>query len=57
MPEGESGDKKVPSMKDFASKRKRAAQRDRPLVDKKKFMLWGAVVAVVIALVVLLFLL
>ena len=33
------------------------AQRERPLVDKKKFLIWGAVVAAVIALVILVFLL
>jgi len=49
------GGEKVRSFKDLASRRKRAAQRDRPMVSNtKKFLVWGAVVLAAMALVVLL---
>jgi len=52
---GGGGEEKVRSFKDLASRRKRAAQRDRPMVSNaKKFLVWGAVVLGAMALVVLL---
>ena len=47
----------LPDYKDFASKRKRAAQRERPGVNMKKLLVWGSVVAVILVLIVLAFLL